>query len=122
MHATTEAILQCRLSNWLDAFRQLCYPRELIKLPQEFVQYLVSDGVFVQGDTQLVLVLPCRLYFDSFTQFGDARDEESESDDSSEDSSANSDPQGKEFPELTMQIQGHTSDMTDHSPSSCPRV
>lgn len=44
-----EEILACAFDRWYDQFRDLTFRSRAIPLPEEFVQYLLSDGILVPG-------------------------------------------------------------------------
>ena len=44
----------CRVSAWLPLFRGVTFKTVLLPLPQEFVDFLVADGVHLAEDSEAV--------------------------------------------------------------------
>lgn len=44
---TEQQILNCMFSEWYKNFSKVTFKSEIIPLPEDFVQYLLEDGIFV---------------------------------------------------------------------------
>ena len=47
-------VLNCQISSWYPSLEHLTFRTKLINLPDDFVRYLVADGVFLSDLTQAV--------------------------------------------------------------------
>ena len=48
------ALAACAISSWYPAFRHVTFKTVLIDLPQDFLDYLVADGVHLAEDSEAV--------------------------------------------------------------------
>ena len=57
------SILSCQVSTWYPLFEHLSFKGTVLDLPQEFVAFLVQDGVFFpEGSSAVRLIYIDRLW------------------------------------------------------------
>jgi hypothetical protein len=47
-------LLACMISSWYPQFKHVTFKTSILSLPQEFVDYLVADGVYLPADSEAV--------------------------------------------------------------------
>jgi hypothetical protein len=58
---TREELLQCSIGQWYDQYEKHTFPTMLVPLPEEFVAWLLEDGLFLPASNSAVSCL-CRDY------------------------------------------------------------
>lgn len=49
-----QALLDCAIQSWYEAFKAVTFRSVLLPLPQEFLDWLVSDGLYLPEDSEAV--------------------------------------------------------------------
>ena len=50
-------VLSCQFQEWYPQFRHVSLASEIIPLPEDFVEYLLEDGVFLPSGSEAVRVV-----------------------------------------------------------------
>ncbi|KAL1921832.1 uncharacterized protein VTP21DRAFT_10474 [Calcarisporiella thermophila] len=73
---TREDVLNCSFSSWYGKFRRITIKSKIIPLPEDFVEYLNADGVFVPQDNTMVSSLSDDEEIDNVESIADESDDE----------------------------------------------
>lgn len=49
-----QALLDCMIQSWYATFKDVTFRSVLLPLPQEFLDWLVSDGLYLPEDSEAV--------------------------------------------------------------------
>jgi len=91
-----EEVLACAFGEWYERFRSVTFKSEVISLPEDFVKYLLADGIKVKADDDCA----------SESSWGSAANDKQDRDGASSSSSSSDgdDVTEADFPELEEQI------------------
>ena len=56
------AVLSCQYASWYRHFGHLAFKSKLIELPQDFIDYLLQDGVFLSESSSAVSISPSHAF------------------------------------------------------------
>ena len=55
------AVLSCQYASWYRHFGHLAFKSKLIELPQDFIEFLLQDGVFLSESSSAVSIYPSHM-------------------------------------------------------------
>ncbi|KAG0365193.1 D123-domain-containing protein [Gamsiella multidivaricata] len=125
---THQRLENCAFSSWYPSFRGITIKSKIIPLPEDFIEYLNADGVFIPGQTGITMALSDSESEDEYEgngisdmdrfkklqeeTFRQAQEHDSDSnDDDDGDDGAGEEAQMPHFPGLERQICNSISDL-----------
>jgi len=59
--STAHHVLNCSFAQWYPIFKSVSFRSQVVKLPKDFVDYLVQDGVYLPDSNGAVRLSPYAL-------------------------------------------------------------